>query len=145
MNGTRYIAPLAERPTYVYRAFNHDGTLLYVGISQDYKRRINRGHYKTAAWYDEADTWVIAAYGDRDSAQAAEAWAISHEGPWHNYTREQRYLPSDLPEPVETFPFRPSNRVQNKRFTPKIAWMVAEHGWDYVKEHTHPQSWYEVV
>lgn len=66
-------------PTAVYRCFNADGQLLYVGCSRDTLKRTH-GH----PWHRQTTTITVEWFPDRYSAMEAEAAAITEERPLLN-------------------------------------------------------------
>lgn len=69
--------------TALYRHYDADGTLLYVGIAISPIARLCE-HRVASAWYDEIATVKIRRYPTRDLALAAELEAIRGEKPLHN-------------------------------------------------------------
>jgi hypothetical protein len=67
----------------MYRHFDGDGALLYVGISGSTIFRTTQ-HEKQAAWYDDVATITIERFPSREEAAAAEKAAIKSERPIHN-------------------------------------------------------------
>lgn len=69
----------------VYRFFNKEGELLYVGMSRDPDKR-ERAHSRNAAdtWYPKAVRRNIVWYNDRIAAEKAEMEAITNESPLFN-------------------------------------------------------------
>lgn len=80
----RFAVPLPTAPgeTALYRFFDADDRLLYVGISDQPIRRW-AGHTERR-WWREARTCTVQWYGSRHEAAAAEKHAITHEDPVHN-------------------------------------------------------------
>lgn len=79
---------LAKDPTkrhHLYRHFDAEGRLLYVGISMDGFRRMLQ-HNSTAEWRDQITTMTIERYPHRAAVLEAEARAIIAEKPLHNVT-----------------------------------------------------------
>lgn len=70
-------------PSCLYRYFDADGNLLYVGIAKDPDKR-RREHERTSQWLHLATERTVEWYDDRDSALAAERRAIRDERPIHN-------------------------------------------------------------
>ena len=70
-------------PSCLYRYFDDDGRLLYVGIAKDPDKR-RREHAKLSAWFPLAANRTLEWFDDRDSALAAERAAIRSESPIHN-------------------------------------------------------------
>ena len=70
-------------PSCLYRYFDGNGRLLYVGISKDPDKR-RREHAKLSAWFPLAANRTLEWFDDRDSALAAERAAIRSESPIHN-------------------------------------------------------------
>lgn len=90
--------PLPERTTYVYRAFEAFGPLLYIGITHDVDARM-RQHRRSSPWFQLADHITVAQYRDRATAARVEANAIVRERPTDNGVIESR-----LVDPGFTFP-----------------------------------------
>jgi predicted GIY-YIG superfamily endonuclease len=72
-----------DKPTDLYRHFDADDRLLYVGISLDAFSRL-RQHQQAAGWVSAAVTMRTVTYRSRDEAFAAEARAIAEEKPLWN-------------------------------------------------------------
>lgn len=68
--------------TYLYRFFDADGRLLYVGITYRMPDRMS-SHRRTKPW-DEVKSITVERYPDRASAAAAEVKAIREEKPLWN-------------------------------------------------------------
>jgi predicted GIY-YIG superfamily endonuclease len=68
---------------YVYRCFDADGALLYVGCSKDPWSRFQQ-HKATSVWAHLANRGTIAVYPRRVLALAAERHAIRTEDPRFN-------------------------------------------------------------
>ena len=69
--------------TALYRHFDADGALLYVGISNNPFYRLSK-HSKTSSWSEEIARIDVEWLGSLEDAQAAERQAIKSEGPKHN-------------------------------------------------------------
>lgn len=72
-----------RRPTTVYRCWNADGTLLYVGATTNWKTR-RRHHRREKAWWPEVADVTFVDFAERLSALRAERDAIVDEAPLHN-------------------------------------------------------------
>lgn len=70
-------------PTFVYRLFDDEGVLLYVGVSQDVQRRL-RQHAAVQPWWPQVHHYSTIKYQTRREAQRAEGSAIRDEKPQHN-------------------------------------------------------------
>jgi predicted GIY-YIG superfamily endonuclease len=79
----RYIKSLAKPVAYLYRHYEVDGTLLYVGISLNAVARLGQ-HSNTAAWYHRIARIEIEPFMSRREAREAERRAIQTERPCHN-------------------------------------------------------------
>lgn len=77
--------------TQLYRWFDKDDNLLYVGISFSAVHRAKE-HSKTSHWYDLAVKMTLENYESREAALKAECLAIHTENPLHNKARNQSYL-----------------------------------------------------
>ena len=69
--------------TYLYRYYNEDDVLLYVGISKDHIRRAAE-HGTYSIWFKDVTTIKIYKYPSRKLALEAENEAIMKERPLHN-------------------------------------------------------------
>jgi hypothetical protein len=72
-----------DGPTSLYRMFNREGELLYVGISNHFARRLD-DHFGEKEWRPDVATVTVEHYPNRGTAMAAEALAIANEAPRHN-------------------------------------------------------------
>jgi hypothetical protein len=70
-------------PTDLYRHFDSDGVLLYVGISLSAVLRLSQ-HKERAVWRDRIARVEVVSYPTRDEAKVAEAEAIKSEHPRYN-------------------------------------------------------------
>lgn len=84
----------------LYRHFDADGTLLYVGISLSALSRL-ASHKNAAKWFDQIAVVRIERLESREAALAAERKAIKEERPRHNVVHndpiQQIELIRDLP------------------------------------------------
>ena len=85
---------------YLYRHFDCDGRLLYVGISNCVPRRTDQ-HKKKATWFDKISKIEIQSFVLRCDAVVAEMHAIKNESPQFNVEhslsikRKQNKMPSN--------------------------------------------------
>lgn len=73
----------AGGPTDLYRYYDHDGRLIYVGISKSAVVRAMQ-HEHTAHWWDAWVNMTRERHPDRHAAIAAERQAIIDERPLCN-------------------------------------------------------------
>jgi len=71
----------------LYRWFDADGVLLYVGISSTLPSRVKQ-HSKSAAWFDEASFMTIEWHEGRSAVERAERRAIAIEAPLYNLSHK---------------------------------------------------------
>lgn len=71
-----------KKKTALYRHYNDQGELLYVGISLNPIRRVQQ--HENSAWWDEITRIEIERYENRRLALEAETAAIASEKPVHN-------------------------------------------------------------
>lgn len=71
------------RPAYVYRAFDSEDRLLYVGATVGLRTRL-RGHSKSSPWWLFHSYVVIDRFESHPAALEAEAKAIATEHPRWN-------------------------------------------------------------
>ncbi len=69
--------------TYLYRAYNGAGRLLYVGIAEDIWQRMGQ-HEINSPWIDDLAAMDVERYRTRTEARAAERAAIATEWPLWN-------------------------------------------------------------
>jgi predicted GIY-YIG superfamily endonuclease len=67
----------------LYRLFDRDGVLLYVGISRQWTTRAKR-HASTKSWWRDVAAMTFEELPDREEALAAERRTIFAERPRHN-------------------------------------------------------------
>ncbi|WP_132120963.1 GIY-YIG nuclease family protein [Actinocrispum wychmicini] len=79
----------------LYRMFDRDGRLLYVGITLDVSQRFKE-HRAGKSWWTEASTITLERHGTRQDVEAAEAAAIVNEQPLYNVQRRRRHQTESL-------------------------------------------------
>lgn len=84
---------LEGRGTTVYRLFDVDDDLLYVGIAGNPGRRFEQ-HAKDKPWWSEVDHIGLEHHPDRRSALAAERLAIVDEKPRYNVVHNSHRAPA---------------------------------------------------
>jgi GIY-YIG catalytic domain len=72
-------------PTALYRLYDAQGVLLYVGITCNLKRRM--GQHSVRPWWPLVTRKTMTWYGTERDARAAEAVAIGDENPLYNMAR----------------------------------------------------------
>lgn len=75
--------PYGPESVAVYRLYDFAGVLLYVGISDNPKRRFAQ-HADDKGWWYLVVRWTVEWFETRDAAVAAEARAIREECPAYN-------------------------------------------------------------
>ena len=90
IGGDEILAPEAPetRPTALYRHFDSDGRLLYVGISLSAIIRL--AEHRASPWFDDIAHVEIEHRSTRKAALAAERAAIRNEKPLHNIVGQVR-------------------------------------------------------
>ncbi|MFJ3274128.1 GIY-YIG nuclease family protein [Streptomyces sp. NPDC086776] len=76
---------MPDEPTALYRLYGAGGTLLYVGITNDTKRRFAQ-HAFLKPWWSDVLRREVEWFSDRESAAHAEVRAIKDHDPVHNGT-----------------------------------------------------------
>ena len=77
---------MSDRKTYLYRVFDGDKNLIYVGISLSFFSRLQQ-HKKNSVWFDKMSSVTLTQYMTREEALFAEATAINTENPQMNIMR----------------------------------------------------------
>jgi predicted GIY-YIG superfamily endonuclease len=85
IDAIRLLAELDAVPTALYRHFDHEGRLLYIGVSMTITGRTAQ-HETYAPWFRDIDNIKLEWFGSRSSALRAEKHAITTEKPLHNVT-----------------------------------------------------------
>lgn len=80
----------AER-YYLYRFFDEDESLLYVGLSINAYNRF-KAHRHQSYWFKDATTVKFEFYPDLETVRRAETTAIRTERPRHNVSQNERTL-----------------------------------------------------
>jgi predicted GIY-YIG superfamily endonuclease len=88
-----------EGETSLYRFFNNDGKLLYVGITAHLLDRIVQ-HEVSQPWWEEVVAMTRSAFPTRETAHNAEKRAIHEESPKYNSVRYQ-HRPRVFHEPTD--------------------------------------------
>ena len=87
-----------SRPTSCYKCFFSLGELLYVGMSVNARRRIQR-HIRSNNWGSRIARTEIQWFGSKRKARAAETRAIALENPTYNIALagpDRRYIYDEL-------------------------------------------------
>jgi len=87
-DGSKQTRPASE-VTELYRHFDADGQLLYVGISLSAVVRLC-AHMNCSPWADQIAMLTIERHPTREAAMAAERAAVKEERPLHNITHAER-------------------------------------------------------
>jgi predicted GIY-YIG superfamily endonuclease len=74
---------MRNKKTAVYRMYDKDRELLYVGITSKLSDRFGN-HFKEKTWIDDVQSINITWYANRNRAEVAENTAIRWEHPKHN-------------------------------------------------------------
>jgi predicted GIY-YIG superfamily endonuclease len=69
--------------TYLYRLWGQEGDLLYVGITNNVKRR-SKQHKRDKHWWEQVQSKTISEFPTREAALQAEYHAIKSECPKYN-------------------------------------------------------------
>ena len=77
----------------VYKPYDAENALLYVGISKEFGRRW-REHASTKRWWPEARRMTVDWYDDEAEAVQAEVAAINAEHPRHNVAKTNAHYRS---------------------------------------------------
>lgn len=80
-----YYSNYWDKPSSVYRLYDAEGRLLYVGLARRPENRIYA--HKRKPWGHLINSMAVEWFDDREAAKAAERTAIHHEEPIHNLAR----------------------------------------------------------
>jgi predicted GIY-YIG superfamily endonuclease len=76
----------------LYRHFDADGALLYVGITKNIETRTNQ-HKRSSAWFSEVASTTVEKLPSREHAEALERVAIRFENPIFNKLSKPNHDP----------------------------------------------------
>jgi predicted GIY-YIG superfamily endonuclease len=82
-----------EGANFLYRHFNKEGKLLYVGITNRVGRRI-KDHVKTSGWFERVKSITLESFDTREDVVQAEIKAIKTENP--EYNKQHKQTPRDF-------------------------------------------------
>lgn len=105
-----------SEPTCVYRLRSEDGTLLYIGISNDPDQRF-KAHRFEKDWFDDVDHHDLTWYPTRREAAEAEVIAIRAEDPLYNLARSLR-----------------NTSKRDKRLTEKVTIRLTQEEYDALRD-----------
>jgi predicted GIY-YIG superfamily endonuclease len=74
----------------LYRFFDADDRLLYVGISKFFEARLKQ-HYRNSSWFFDSATCTLEHFETREQVEHAESLAIRTENPIHNKAGKPGY------------------------------------------------------
>lgn len=99
---------LESRATTLYRFFDADGALLYVGITNRSPRRIQE-HSQSKGWWSDVMSATFEHFPSRRTAEHAESKAIEGESPRYNIARPRPPLEPVSPLVIRR-PYSPDHR-----------------------------------
>lgn len=74
---------LEERSTYLYKHWNYDGVVIYVGITANPEQRLYN-HKRNASWFKEVSQVSFKKFSNRLMARTAERYSIKTDKPAYN-------------------------------------------------------------
>jgi hypothetical protein len=74
----------------LYRFFDSEGRLLYVGISKFFEARLKQ-HYRNSSWFFDSVSCTLEHFETREQVEQAESLAIKTENPIHNKAGKPGY------------------------------------------------------
>lgn len=83
----------ATAPTHIYRLFNEDGELLYIGRSRNVDRRCTE-HKLDKGWWDQVKTITLELVDEHSDPHQCEREAIIAERPLYNHFPAFRTRPT---------------------------------------------------
>jgi hypothetical protein len=104
-----------QEETVLYRHFDKDGRLLYVGISLNELLRI-RQHKSTAPWWRDVSNITVERHGTKSEALIAERLAIEKERPLYNTAVLPRSRPTSRTRQKTT-----NRRLTRVRFCERVS------------------------
>lgn len=92
--------------TYIYRFFDSYGSLLYVGITKDFKNRMSN-HSTSQPWWPEVSRMEVDFLPSWEEASSEEVLAISLESPRYNSRNDQQKNPEVYKERHRPITYQP--------------------------------------
>lgn len=83
-----YYSDFSWKPSAVYRLYDTEGELLYVGIATNPYNRVS-AHRRRQPWGQLIADYTEEWFENREAAKKAEVSAIHHEDPVYNVIRPQ--------------------------------------------------------
>lgn len=99
MRNTWRTTDIYLEPHVVYRIYGEADSLLYIGVTIDFKARMQY-HRAQSAWFPEYRRYELTDYPDRWQAESAEELAIADERPRHN-KKPRKPWRVGIPQPIE--------------------------------------------
>jgi hypothetical protein len=137
--------------TALYRHFDADGLLLYVGISLHSIQRTMQ-HKLGARWFEQIAQIAIEWHPSREAALACEAIAIARENPAFNVQRPLKLVEQPKPAKAKPEPRKVRGLLYGFTLKDKESWGVfhpasgAADGWYTDKQEAlHMVGWFGAV
>jgi predicted GIY-YIG superfamily endonuclease len=137
------VVNVEQGPVMLYRLFDAEDTLIYVGISLDEYARFAQ-HRRAARWWGEVDHYTAEPFPTRKQARQAELATIREERPRYNIAgnvqgqhvagrRKRRRKHDDdlLHAPPSTFASEQDGPCRARKFLGESDGIIicARHGW----------------
>lgn len=103
---------MMSEKTELYRHYNGEGLLLYVGISLSAINRFIQ-HKQISGWANQVTKIEIEVFDTREDALKAETLAINNENPVYNIQKKRREYKTFIEEKIEDAKIQLISRVVN--------------------------------
>ena len=119
----------------LYRFFDSEGRLLYVGISKFFEARMKQ-HYRNSSWFFDSMSVTLEHFETREQVEQAEAIAIKSENPIHNKAGKPGYeSPLDHFAKVKNWTYSNTQvDTQHADLVQLIKELLASSGADYKRQ-----------
>lgn len=133
---------MPEKTQHLYRWYDENDVLLYVGVSVNAYFRA-KSHKTNASWWAEAATMRLESFDTREAVLAAEKLAIQTEHPVYNVTHAQKYQQDSgqswagttasqfAREKDAVAAYRESFRTKDKALRRNAKKALERYGWDW--------------
>lgn len=121
-------------PVELYRHYNAEGVLLYVGVSLKAIFRL-RQHQRRSHWSDDIAKMTIERYATHHEATLAEIYAIITERPLFNKQHARSYTARAASEPIDLVELGLAEEPETEELALRLSRPLIQWIDEYAQEH----------